>query len=280
MSIAIILEPPSSRFDAGIEDKASEMSGTMIKSRQQAMLGKSDDQVLPMEFFVFRPDGKIAVLSDAFMQTVDHPTLDHKDQLALMVKIMVHVMKARCVLQVTEAYIATRCHNCGSDSPKDAETCTCGASMMDVPPSENPYRTEVLMSLLSIFGGKDENSPTGIIDLGSFKLFEVLRGDKQVITGFNDMQMDADGKVAGRFCEHWLLEKSQMPHFLVNLPNFCRMVGEKVEEKEEEIAALVESTCPSSYQLLKWIVAEGETAIKLMEYQELCRQMNEAVQNN
>jgi len=109
--------------------------------------GGSQACVYPMKFlFFYNQQAVTGLMGTPF----NHPGLDDKDALSMVVRMFVKALEAKAVFHVTEAWIATRCAHCGDSilGTPDAPCQACGREV--APPSKDPHREEILICKLRI----------------------------------------------------------------------------------------------------------------------------------
>ena len=145
----------------------------VMAKEKKDRIGSSAATVYPMKFFFFHGQKEITGLMEA---SFHHPTLDDKDVISLVVRMFAQAIEATAVLHATEAWTATRCASCGSGilGIPQAPCGACGRGV--VPPSENPYREEMLICTLSI-----RDSEKSFFWTSRFE-----RDGNEKITGFTD----------------------------------------------------------------------------------------------
>ena len=268
----LLFTPPESRFDDAIKQDALKLAETVIEHEKNLRLGESGDLISPMKYFIFKSSGEFVPLwGEMFGKPQEHPKLSEKDQIALLVKIIVHVLKSRFVLFVTEAWSSKKCHACGKDYDKDFferdQTCFCGAKYIQ--PSGNPHRTEILtMQLVMFTPESDKGEHQNECYLWAY---DIHRDSSRKITGYSVIQEKEFTKVSGRMCDHWALHDYELPHFAINMPHFCRALGCECPEEYNELSKIVTEACPPNYKILKWGVTNDlEKVIKVVEHDQIC----------
>ena len=126
--------PDTGRFQQEIIGKARELAEKMMKIERDMRIGEEGHMIAPMKFFVFDKTGECYPFwGELFGPEQEHPKLDGKAQIHLIVKIMVHALESSVVLHVTEGYSADRCHQCGekySAAIWADGKCECGAELL------------------------------------------------------------------------------------------------------------------------------------------------------
>lgn len=255
--MAFLLTPKEHRLTDSIIADAKSLAEHMLEIEMKLRLGDTAIDN-PMKFFVFDKNGDCYPLwGSVFGKPQKHPSIDEKGQLALVVKIMTAVLDSRVVLHVTEAWTADKCHQCQKpyhgQYMDDDWRCSCGAERCA--PADNPFHREILMANLVIFGGFDQTKGHLIND-GYLWTYEIERDANQVITKFVPQQIGSKFGVTGRMCDHWILNKNEVPHFMVNYPIFCQALGVECPIETVAAAALVMRTKPDDYQILSWGISD------------------------
>ncbi len=223
----------------------------VLTKEKKDRIGSSAAAVYPMKFFFFHDQKEITGLIGSPFQ---HPELDDKDVMALVVRLFARVLDAKAVLHVTEGWTATRCAFCGSGilGVPDVPCAACGREV--VPPSENPYREEMLICTLSI---KDSEK-------AFFWTSRFERDADEKITGFNDQLQCQPMEASGRFMELWKLERWMGPHAAVNYATVLRSLGKDVDEKWIKVARMAEEMALPSYPFLRLKVEDVVAALRRM----------------
>ncbi|NLX14990.1 MAG: hypothetical protein GXY44_15255, partial [Phycisphaerales bacterium] len=162
-----------------------------------------------------------------------HPEWDDKDVMALAMRMFARALEAQAVLHVTEGWNATRCAFCGNPNTgvPDKPCESCGGEV--VPPSQNPYREEMLICTLSV---RDS-------DKAFFWTSRFERADEK-ITGFSDQLTCQPMEASGRFMEVWKLERWMLPHVAINYSTVLKALGKKVDKKWINAAKTAEKMSP------------------------------------
>jgi len=170
------------------------------------------------------------------------------------VRLFVQILEAKAVLHVTEGWTATRCAFCGSGilGVPDEPCSECGREV--VPPSENPYREEMLICTLSI---KDSEK-------AFFWTSRFGRGPNNRIVGFTDQLECTPMEAGGRFMKLWRLEKWMGPHVAVNYPTVLQALGKDVNEKWIKLARMAQEMAPPNYPFLRLNVEDVAAALRRM----------------
>lgn len=223
----------------------------VLAKEKQDRIGSSEAVVYPMKFFFFHGQQAITGLMGA---AFDHPDLDDKDVMALVMRLFAQVLEAEAVLHVTEGWTATRCAFCGSRmaGAPDAPCGSCGGEV--VPPSENPHREEMLIGTLSI---RDAEK-------AFFWTSRFERDGQDRITGFADQLACQPMEAGGRFMDVWSLEAWMAPHVAVNYPTVLKALGRQVDPKWIEVARITEESAPAGYPLIRLDVEDIAAALRRM----------------
>jgi len=223
----------------------------VMAKEKKDRIGSSAAVVYPMKFFFFHDQKAITGLMGT---PFHHPGLDDKDVLALVMRMFAQALEARAVLHATEAWTATRCAYCGGDilgvpgAPCDA----CGREV--APPSENPYREEMLVCTLSI-----RDSGKAFFWTSRFE-----RDADEKITGFTDQLNCQPMEASGRFMEVWKLERWMGPHVAVNYATILKALGKPVDEKWIRVAKMAVDMSPPGYPLIRLNVEDVVAALRRM----------------
>ena len=118
-----------------------------VAKEKQDRIGYFAATVYPMKFFLFHGQKEILGL---LRSPFHYPSLDDKDLMALISRMFALALDAKAVLYVSEAWIATKCADCGTSISEMRDgKCSIRGSEMG-PPSENPHREEIMLCTLSI----------------------------------------------------------------------------------------------------------------------------------
>lgn len=248
--IVLSYKPPLTKDFFKVIEEAKGLAERALQSVMKAQIGM--ERPPSMRFIVFGDDGKIYPV-DCDMAHQDHPELDEKDQLALMVKIIVHAVKSSIVLGINESWVMPpRCHQCRHNySKEDWNERVCPKCCAEfVQPSEHPERSERMMAILTIFnGGKKDAPPTGRVYSYHIVRDESKRIKEYILDKENSDDID---ELHGRFCEWWELTQHEAPHFLVNYPTFCDSLGVPCKDEIRAASQMAKMVCPPDYPLLQW----------------------------
>ncbi|MDM7999705.1 MAG: hypothetical protein QUS33_06830 [Dehalococcoidia bacterium] len=223
----------------------------VMAKEKKDRIGSAADTVYPMKFFFFHGQKEILGLMGG---PANHPTLDDKDVNALLVRMCALALDAKAVLHVMECWMSDRCAGCGASvtETRDGRCQACGTET--VPPSQNPYRQEMLIATLSV---KDSEK--------SFWWTSRFNRDaKNKIVSFSDQTECKPMEAEGRFMQAWALEDWMGPHFAVNMPAVLKALGKPVDPKVVEIAHKVEKMAPSDYPFLRLNIEDLVAALTRM----------------
>lgn len=257
MGLAVKYTPPPTKDIEKVIERATKMARDMLEVEFKLQIGEKDPSV--MKFFVFSESGHCYPLwGNCFGKPQPHPLLDDKDQLIIVVKIMVRALNSRVVMQIAEVWGApAECHQCGKEYPLGKQTiepdwkCECGQPRCQ--PSQHPKRMERLMAAISTH--KDHN----IID-GKIIFYNIERDAEGKISGFK-FDAEHDCGLTGRMMEWWSFSNSEAPHFMVNYPVFCDALGVVCDDHFREAQRLVMATAPKGYPLLHWGMHDNVGAV-------------------
>jgi hypothetical protein len=218
-------------------------------------IGHSEATVYPMKFFFFHDGTRILGLMGSPVGTDD---LDENAVMAVVARLFAIALDAKAVLHVTEGWSADRCGKCGVsfEQTKDERCGVCGTET--VPPSENPYREELLMSTLSIKG----------LDKSYVWTSRFERDGDGKIVGFDDRYKCEPLEGSGRFMELWKVEPWMAPQFAANIPLVLEALGKKVEKRHIEVARAAVKMAPPGYKFIKFKVEDLMAVISRMEMKE------------
>ena len=227
----------------------------VMAKEKKDRIGSSAATVYPMKFFFFHSQKETTGLMGS---PFHHPSLDDKDVMALVVRLFAQVLDARAVLHAMEGWTATRCAFCGSKilGIPAAPCGDCGREV--VPPSENPYREEMLICTLSI---KDSEKTF-------FWTSRFERDADEKITGFTDQLQCQPMEGSGRFAQVWTLERWMTPHVAVNYATVLKALGREVDEKWIKVARTAEEMAPPNYPFVRLDVKDVMSVLKKMRLEE------------
>ncbi len=265
--MSLLLMPESSRFEQVALDKAIEMAEKVIKLEKELRLGETGEEeadgrfveISPMKYFIFDKMGEVfPIWGEMFGKPQENPNMDSKQQIALLVKILVHVLQSRVVLHITEGWTTNQCHQCGEEYGKEMiiqdKPCECGAKRCQ--PRENPYAHEVLMCNIAYFqeaAFSCEEKDAGEPKFGGYVwIYEINRDHDHKITGFTPRKEKDECGVGGRMSEHWVLYDYEAPHFMLNYASFCDALNVDCDPLLRTAAEHARSVMPKNYPLLSW----------------------------
>ena len=214
-------------------------------------IGSTADTVYPMKFFLFHGRNELVALLGA-------PHLeggpDDKDVNSLLVRLCALALDAKAILHVSEAWVADRCALCGAAEPRtpDGHCRACGAAA--TPSSQNPYRQEMLVAILSI---KDHEK-------AFWWTSRFNRDAHRTIVSFSDQQVCSPTQATGRFLQLWALESWMAPHYAVNMPAVLQALGKPVDAKHLEMAQLAEKMAPPNYPFIRLNLADLAAVLRKM----------------
>ncbi len=223
----------------------------VMTKEKQDRIGSSQACVYPMKFFFFHDQHAVTgLLGTPF----NHPGLDDKDALSVVVRMFVRALEAKAVLHVTEGWIATRCAHCGDSilGTPDAPCQACGREV--VPPSQNPHREEILICTLNI-----RDSEKAYFWTSRFE-----RDASEKITAFTDQLQCQPMEGSGRFMDVWKLEQWMGPHVAINHARLLKALGKKVDDKWIKVEKIAEQMAPPGYPLLRLNVKDLAAVLSRM----------------
>lgn len=249
--------PREGRFTQTQIDEAKETAKRALEIEIESRLGEDGVDGYGMKAILWGKNGTVYPILDTLFESAPfHPDFTQKDMFYLCIKILAQVIQSRVILMISEAWTAGRCHACGESFAISMENnvCRCGADMCL--PSQNPYKKEVLVAALTVCGNKDAEN-----DMTWMWVYHINRDDSGKIIEFVP-EKEVFENSTGRMTEHWCFDSNEVPHFIVNYPQFCECLGIECEPKHKDMAELVKATCPSNYQLLNFCVSDSETFLK------------------
>jgi len=151
------------------------------------------------------------------------------------------------VVSSSDVYVADCCPSCGNrdfagaDGNKD-ECQKCGIDLSSMMPSENPYASEGIMTVLSVRGSKDT-----MTWLAKSK----KQGDR--IIGWDDIQKGCWSEMSGRYVDLWnvSLDDWMLPHFAYNLGRIAEDVGVELSVSQATNLKAARAIIPDDYPLIK-----------------------------
>ena len=127
-----------------------------------------------------------------------------------------------------------------------------------VPPSENPYREEMLICTLNIRESKK----------AFFWTSRFERDGNEKITGFSDLLQCQPMEASGRFMDVWKLERWMGPHVAVNYATVLEALGKHVDDKWIKVAEMAEQMATPDCPFLRLNVQDVVSVLKKMRLEE------------
>lgn len=214
-------------------------------------IGSDAETVYPMKFFLFHGDNEVVGLLGA--PRVESGPSD-KDVNSLLVRLCALALDAKAILHVSEAWMAERCAVCGAAEGRTPDGHCKACKAPATPSSQNPYREEMLITILSI---KDHEQ-------AFWWTSRFNRDAGRRIVSFSDQQVCSPTQATGRFLQLWALESWMAPHYAVNMPRVLEALGKPVEAKHLELAQLAEKMAPPNYPFIRLNLADLATVLRKM----------------
>lgn len=268
--MALIYTPNVGRFQQQTIDKAKELAHQTMKIERELRMGEEGHLISPMKYFIFDKQGECYPFwGEIFGPPQEHPKMDGKAQIGLIVKIMVHALDSSVVFHVTEGYSADKCHNCGekySNAVWKGEECECECGVERCQPSDNPYHNEILLGNLIYNSGqalnKEDVDEHGL-QYDAYIWHYIMHREKKngKVIRFEPTDEGKYLKMGGRMCEHWAIQNHEAPYIMLYVPRFAKAFGKEVDPKRIEIAEFIEATWPTNYPKLSFGITDDIDAV-------------------
>lgn len=247
-----------------IKQSGIELAKVVLEIERASRIGTTEIDA-PMKFMVFGKDGNVHCLMDHYFGK--HPKLDQKEIALIAAKTLVLCLEAPAVLHITEAWISSKCSNCGGDQSDYKRCAKCGAKT--VPPSQNRFREEALIATLCF---PDQEA--------IMWRYVIVRDRTGAISDFVESGMIEDRAesspesspkpltITGRFTTYWKWEAFEIPHIISNAPNIALSLDVKLPDKILELARIIDANKPAGYPLLDFSILTSDDLLNRLEIDE------------
>jgi len=235
-------------FDPEIMERGREFAEFVFNGDKERLMGTdSDADSQGLKCFFFLPRGNVIALPNMDGMVNHDLNIPPKDQMECIQRMFAFGSNSSAAVSGSDVYMADCCPKCGNNEfaglDRDKDECpSCGTELSSVMPSDNPYASEGIMTILAIRGYNHT-----MTWLAKSK----KQGDK--IIGWDDIQKGDGLDMMGRYSDLWNMDLPDwmLPHFAYNLSNIADDVGVEMSVGQREHLEKAKVIIPDDYPLIK-----------------------------